>query len=66
MVQEQSGDVFGSVPDPKVFGPPGSGSVSQMYGSGSFPFPIKVHKGVERTEIMLAKLICNTKCLAKN
>ncbi len=23
-------------PDPYVFGPPGSGSVSQMYGSGSF------------------------------
>ncbi len=34
-------------PDPDVFGPSGSGS-----GSGSFPFP---HKGVERTEIMLAK-----------
>jgi hypothetical protein len=24
-----------SVPDPKVFGPSGSGSVSQRYGSGS-------------------------------
>jgi hypothetical protein len=35
-----------------VFGPPGSGYVSQRYGSGSFPFLIK---GVERTEIMLAK-----------
>jgi hypothetical protein len=23
-------------PDPHVFGPPGSGSNSQMYGSGSF------------------------------
>jgi hypothetical protein len=36
--------------DPYVFGPPGSGfrSTSQRYGSGS-------QKGVERTEIMLAK-----------
>ena len=25
-----------SNPDPLVFGPPGSGSLSQMYGSGSF------------------------------
>jgi hypothetical protein len=25
-------------PDPYVFGPPGSGSVSQMYGSGSGSF----------------------------
>jgi hypothetical protein len=35
-------------PDPHVFGPPGSGSISQMYGSGSgsdfrsFPFLINV------------------------
>jgi hypothetical protein len=32
-------DVFKSSvvdPDPYVFGPPGSGSVSQRYGSGSF------------------------------
>ncbi len=28
--------------DPHVFGPPGSGSNSQRYGSGSFPFFIKV------------------------
>ncbi len=30
--------VYGSVPDPDplVFGPPGSGSISQRYGSGSF------------------------------
>jgi hypothetical protein len=41
-------------PDPHVFGPPGSRSISQMYGSGS-------HKGVERAEIMLAKLKFNTK-----
>jgi hypothetical protein len=39
-------------PDPHFFGPPGSGSISQRYGSGSFPF---THKGVERTEILLAK-----------
>ncbi len=42
--------------DPHVFGPPGSGSISQMYGSGSgsgsFPFLIN---GVVWTEIMLAK-----------
>jgi hypothetical protein len=30
-------------PDPDVFGPPGSGSISQQrYRSGSFPFLIKV------------------------
>ncbi len=28
--------------DPHVFRPPGSGSMSQRYGSGSFPFLIKV------------------------
>jgi hypothetical protein len=31
--------------DPHVFGPPGSGSTSQRYGSGSFPFLIKVLSG---------------------
>jgi hypothetical protein len=47
-------------PDPDVFGPPESGSISQRirsgsssrFGSGSFP---SIHKSVERTEIMLAK-----------
>jgi hypothetical protein len=39
-------------PDTHVFGHPGSGSISKRYGSGSFPF---FHKGVERTETMLAK-----------
>jgi hypothetical protein len=29
-------------PDPHVFGPSGSGSISQRYGSGSFPFLINV------------------------
>jgi len=38
--------------DLHVLGPPGSGSIIQGYGSGSFPFS---HKGVEQTEIMLAK-----------
>jgi hypothetical protein len=38
-------------PDPHGFGPPGSGSISQRYGSGFF----FSHKGVERNEIMLAK-----------
>jgi hypothetical protein len=28
--------------DPHVFGPPGSGSISYKYGSGSFPFLINV------------------------
>ncbi len=38
----------------KFLGPSGStGSISQRYGSGSFPFL----KGVERTEIMLANKI---------
>ncbi len=31
--------------DPHVFGP--SGSVSQRYGSGSFPFLIKMLRGLE-------------------
>jgi hypothetical protein len=29
-------------PDPHVFGPPGSGSTSQMYGSGSFYHHAKI------------------------
>jgi hypothetical protein len=37
--------------DPHVFGPPGSGSISQRYGSGSgsgtFPFLIKVLSGLK-------------------
>ncbi len=41
-------------PDPHVFGPPGSGSISQRYGSGSGTFPFLI-KCVERTEIMPAK-----------
>jgi hypothetical protein len=43
----------GDSQDPNVFGPPGSGSISQRYGSesGSFHFL----KGVERIEIMVAK-----------
>jgi hypothetical protein len=39
-------------PDPHVFGPPESGPISPRNGSGSFTFLIK---GVEGTEIMLAK-----------
>ncbi len=37
-------------PDPQkphVFGPPGSGSITQMYGSGSFPFLINVLSGLK-------------------
>jgi hypothetical protein len=34
-----------SVEDPDVFGPPGSGSISQRFGSGSFPFLINVLSG---------------------
>jgi hypothetical protein len=36
-------------PDPQVFWPPGSGSISQMYGSGSgsFPFLIKMLRGLK-------------------
>ncbi len=36
-------------PDPYVFGPAGSGSVSQRYGSGSgsFPFLIKLLSGLK-------------------
>jgi hypothetical protein len=29
-------------PDPHVFGPPGSGSISQRYGSGSFHHQAKI------------------------
>jgi hypothetical protein len=36
-----------SDPDPHVFGPPGSGSVRQRYGSGSFPLLIKVLSGLK-------------------
>jgi hypothetical protein len=34
-------------PDPHVSGPSGSGSISQRYGSGSFPFLIKVLSGLK-------------------
>jgi hypothetical protein len=34
-------------PDPHVFGPPGSGSIRERYGSGSFPFLIKVLRGLK-------------------
>ncbi len=36
-------------PDPHVFGPPGSGTISQRYGSGSgsIPFLIKVLSGLK-------------------
>jgi hypothetical protein len=30
------------LPDPHVFGPPGSGSISQRYGSGSFYHQAKI------------------------
>ncbi len=33
--------------DPVVFGPPGSGSISQRCGSGSFPFFINVLSGLK-------------------
>ncbi len=52
--------------DPHVFWRPGSRSINQSYGSGSvsvsFPFLIK---GVEQTEIMLAKIKILQKILAK-
>jgi hypothetical protein len=34
-------------PDPHIFGPPGSGSIGQRYGSGSYPFFIKVLSGLK-------------------
>jgi hypothetical protein len=44
--------LLSSVRDPHDFGPPGSGSISQRYGSGygsgSFPFLIKVLSEVQR------------------
>ncbi len=33
------GSVWDPDPDPQVFGPPGSGSISLMYGSGSGSIP---------------------------
>jgi hypothetical protein len=44
-VADQDPELYGSVgdPDPHVFGPPGS--VSQRYGSGPFPFLLKVLSG---------------------
>ena len=41
-------------PVPHVFGPPGSGSIRQRYGSAIRILSFS-HKDVERTEIMLAK-----------
>jgi hypothetical protein len=34
--------------DPHGFKPPGSGSISQRYGSGSFPFLIKLLSGLKQ------------------
>jgi hypothetical protein len=50
------GDPDPNLPDPHVYGPPGSGSrsISQRHGSGSGSFPFLI-KDVEQTEIMLAK-----------
>jgi len=53
---------FSSVPDPNpdpadphVFGPPGSGSISQMYGSGSFYNQAKkVRKTLIPTDLWLS------------
>ncbi len=54
--------VYSSVPDPYVFGLPGStsGSVSHKYGSGSFPFLIKVLSG--RVKYWLQNKILLQKC----
>jgi hypothetical protein len=51
-----------SVGDPDVFGPPGSGSISQRVRIRILPIS---HKGVERTEIMLAKKPFDTKFILK-
>jgi hypothetical protein len=43
--------------DPHVFWPPGSGSIIQVYGSGSGSGILTFsHKCIERTEIMLDKI----------
>ncbi len=50
--------IFSSVRDPHVFGPPGSGSISQEVRIRILPFS---HKLVEQAEIMIAKYNFNTK-----
>ncbi len=58
-------------PDPHVFGPPGTGSVSQRFGSGSFPFFIKVLSRRLKTEDnvpgvkLLEKNMKNLSCIHK-
>jgi hypothetical protein len=44
LIYENLTSVFSSVvdPDPYVFRPPGSGSVSHRYGSGSFYYQAKI------------------------
>jgi hypothetical protein len=42
--------------DPHVFGPPGSGSISQRHGSKSFPFLIKVLSGLKNAQNFSKKL----------
>jgi hypothetical protein len=54
------GDPDSDPQDPHAFRPPISGSITQAR-IRILPFS---HKGVERTEIMLAKLNFNTKVLA--
>jgi hypothetical protein len=64
-VENISSSVGDSDPDSQdlhVFGPPGSGSISQRYGySAPAPAPSFSHKCVERSEIMPAKKDFNTK-----
>ncbi len=46
--------LIGSVPDPpdpRVFGPPGSGSISQRYGSGSGPGSFYHHAKIIRKNL---------------
>ncbi len=48
------------VGDPDVFGPPGSGSISHKYGSGSFPFLITVLSGLK--EFLQNKILTQNVC----
>ncbi len=48
-------------PDPYVFGPPGSGSISQMYGSGSFNHQAKIVRKTLISNIVTSQWLLSVK-----
>ncbi len=47
-------------PDPHVFGPPGSGSISQRYGSGSGSESFYHHAKIVRKTLIPTTVFCDS------